>query len=44
MYYYYNVSDAAANAATQVTRTVTVAEDSVRPVITLMGVQQLMLH
>jgi hypothetical protein len=33
----YNVSDASANAATQVTRTVTVAEDTVRPVITLNG-------
>jgi PKD repeat protein len=33
----YNVSDASANAATQVTRTVTVAEDTVRPVITLTG-------
>jgi hypothetical protein len=33
----YNVSDSSANAATQVTRTVTVAEDTVRPVITLTG-------
>jgi Domain of unknown function (DUF5011)/PKD domain len=33
----YNVSDAAGNAATQVTRTVIVAADTVRPVITLNG-------
>jgi hypothetical protein len=32
--YYYNVSDAAGNAAKQVTRSVTVAVDSVRPIIT----------
>jgi hypothetical protein len=31
----YNVSDAAGNAAKQVTRSVTVAVDSVRPIITL---------
>jgi hypothetical protein len=33
----YNVSDAAGNAATQVIRTVIVAVDTVRPVITLIG-------
>jgi hypothetical protein len=33
----YNVSDAAGNAAKQVTRSVTVA-DSVRPIITLIGI------
>ncbi|MFT7395798.1 MAG: hypothetical protein ACI96G_000530 [Flavobacterium sp.] len=33
----YNVSDAAGNAAKQVTRSVTVAVDSVRPIITLIG-------
>jgi hypothetical protein len=34
----YNVSDAAGNAAKQVTRSVTVAVDSVRPIITLIGI------
>jgi hypothetical protein len=39
----YNVSDAAGNAAKQVTRSVTVAVDSVRP-ITLIGNSTLMLQ
>jgi hypothetical protein len=42
--YYYNVSDAAGNAAKQVTRSVTVAVDSVRPIITLIGNSTLMLQ
>jgi hypothetical protein len=40
--YYYNVSDAAGNAAKQVTRSVTVAVDSVRPCTN--GIPLLMLQ
>ena len=40
----YNVSDAAGNAATQVTRTVNVIADTVAPVITLIGSSTLNLN
>gem|GEM_PF-332424 len=40
----YNVSDAAGNAATQVTRTVTVNPDTTAPVITLIGASTINLN
>jgi hypothetical protein len=40
----YNVSDAAGNAATQVTRTVVVNPDTTAPVITLIGASTINLN